>query len=106
MNVSDGYESRDSSKSGRARTYCPGNNRTCYTSYCSGSSSRTCSKCRGSGKIPCPGPVVQTDTTYMTCPKCGKANAAHQNHFKCQTCGITGTSDIMHEVNGCWYYQS
>ena len=104
VNVSDGYESRDSSKSGRARTYCPGNNRTCYTSYCSGSSSRTCSKCRGSGKIPCPGPVVQTHTTYMTCPKCGKANAAHQNHFKCQTCGITGTSDIMHEVNGCWYY--
>ena len=104
VNVSDGYESRDSSKSGRARTYCPGNNRTCYTSYCSGSSSRTCSKCRGSGKIPCPGPVVQTHTTYMKCPKCGKANAAHQNHFKCQTCGITGTSDIMHEVNGCWYY--
>ena len=104
VNVSDGYESRDSSKSGRARTYCPGNNRTCYTSYCSGSSSRTCSKCRGSGKIPCPGPVVQTHTTYMKCPKCGKANAAHQNHFKCQTCEITGTSDIMHEVNGCWYY--
>ena len=103
VNVSDGYESRDSSKSGRARTYCPGNNRTCYTSNCPGSSSKTCSTCNGSRKIPCPGPVVKVSVSYMTCPKCGKANAAHQNHFKCQTCGITGTSDIMHET-GCWYY--
>ena len=103
VNVSDGYESRDSSKSGRARTYCPGNNRTCYTSYCSGYRQSTCSTCNGTKKIACPGPVVKTHVTYMTCPKCGKANAAHQNHFKCQTCGITGTSSVMHEV-GCWYY--
>ena len=101
VNVSDGYASVDSSKSGRARTYCPGNNLTCYTSSCSGYRKNTCSTCRGTGKIPCPGVPQQTSlTTTATCPSCGK-NTAIRKTFKCYTCGVTGNSGI--NCTSCGY---
>ena len=87
VNVSDGYASVDSSKSSRARTYCPGNTYSHSTSYCSGRYRVTCSRCGGSGRIKCPGTVVASGTTTRSC-SCG--GTASGTRYYCSRCGMSG----------------
>ena len=87
VNVSDGYASVDSSKSSRARTYCPGNTYSHSTSYCSGRYRVTCSRCGGSGRIKCPGTVVASGTTTRSC-SCG--GTARGTRYYCSRCGMSG----------------
>ena len=94
VGIQSGKVTAETTSKGNVRTYCSGRTNACTPKYCSGgytsSGTKTCSKCRGSGKMACNGTTELGMTTVSsgTCPRCGKTMTYGVGYW-CSTCGAS-----------------